>query len=279
MATQFFGQFLLANGIITGDQLLQAVDYQESHNLRVGEYAVKKGYIQAQDAARINQVQKTRDVQFGAAAIELGLLTEKQLDELLRAQKADHLYLGDVVTRLGFASRQVVDEALAAYKAQQHTGEGDTLYIPGDADVAALAAHFFDLTHKLLLRLWGIQNKLGGAYSLTGRLPVRGVGVQIQFSGDVNTIYVLCLAPEIAERAVRQLFGASEASSEDCYDMTAELANVVCGNVMASLSQEGKQVEIGPPKPVTEDLDLGAHSVMVLPVVTPLGNASVAITF
>ena len=57
MPVKFFGQYLLEKNIITPQQLIEAVEYQESKNLKFGEYALSKGYLTAKDVEKIQNEQ------------------------------------------------------------------------------------------------------------------------------------------------------------------------------------------------------------------------------
>ncbi|NTW88764.1 MAG: chemotaxis protein CheX, partial [Desulfobulbaceae bacterium] len=40
MAVKFFGQFLIEQGVVTSDALLNAINLQDKNNLKLGEMAV-----------------------------------------------------------------------------------------------------------------------------------------------------------------------------------------------------------------------------------------------
>jgi CheY-specific phosphatase CheX len=279
MASQFFGQYLLAQNLLTARQLLAAVDYQDAHNLRLGEYAVRKGYLSLEDSNRIHRLQTTKDVQFGTAAVELGLLTEEQLHELLRAQKNDHLYLGDVIVRLGFMTPDAMKTALDQHRNEQRGADGDTLYIPSDVPVAPLAAEVFDLTRKLLLRLWGLQSKYGSTLPAETRLTPGEIAVAVSFTGEVKSRYIFGVPEAVVARSLRRLFGSEPSSRDDLVDLTAEFANVVAGNLAAGMSNIGKKVEVQPPKPLSGEVELEPQRAIALNLLTPLGDVCVAVTY
>ncbi len=45
MAVKFFGQFLVEQGIVTSEALLNAINLQDKNNLKLGEMAVAMGLI------------------------------------------------------------------------------------------------------------------------------------------------------------------------------------------------------------------------------------------
>ncbi len=280
MATQFFGQFLLTRGLLSRTQLLDAVEYQERHNLRLGDYAVKKGYITPADAARIHSAQTTRDIQFGEAAVELGLLKHEQLKDLLRAQQADHLYLGDCLTKLGVLSADAVSKALADYREDQRGQEGDSLHIPDDFPDVAFAAEACELTRKMLLRLWGTPTKYGVARSGVTDLKLPGTAASIDVRGDVTGRYILGIPDELTLHAMRRLFGSVDMQSrEDRIDLVSELVNIVIGNLAGTLASLGQTIELSSPKLAPGQLRLEGERALVLPLIAPLNELAVVITY
>jgi CheY-specific phosphatase CheX len=280
MATQFFGQFLLTRGLISRTQLLDAVEYQERQNLRLGDYAVKKGVITPVDAARIHQAQTTRDIQFGEAAVELGLFKPDQLRELLRAQQSEHLYLGDCLARLGMLSAEAVKTQLAAYHEDQRGQEGDHLQIPEDFPDVAFASEACELTRKMLMRLWGTPTKYGQARTGLTEVKLPGTAASIDVSGDITGRYIIGIPDELTVHAMRRLFGSVDAQSrEDRIDLVSELANIVIGNLAGTFSSLGQHVELSAPKLAPGVLRLENERALHLPLIAPLNELAVVITY
>lgn len=280
MATQFFGQFLLTRSLISRTQLLDAVEYQERQNLRLGDYAVKKGFITPVDAARIHAAQTTRDVQFGEAAVELGFLKPDQLKDLLRSQQAEHLYLGDCLTRLGFMSAEAVQKSLDEYRADQKGQEGDALHIPDDFPDVAFAAEACELTRRMLLRLWGTPTKYGKARTGIAETTLPGTAAAIELSGDVTGRYIIGIPDELTVHAMRRLFGSVDTQSrEDRIDLVSELANIVIGNLVGSFASLGQHIELSAPKLAPRQLRLENERALVLPLIAPLNELAIVITY
>ncbi len=280
MATQFFGQYLLTRGLLSRTQLLDAVDYQERQNLRLGDYAVKKGFITPADAARIHSAQTTRDIQFGEAAVELGFIKPEQLKELLRAQQADHLYLGDCLTKLGILSAEAVTKELAAYREDQRGQEGDVLRIPDDFPEVAFASEACEITRKMLLRLWGTPTKYGVARTNVTELKLPGTAASVDVRGDVACRYILGIPDELTLHAMRRLFGTVDTQSrEDRIDLVSELANIVIGNLAGTFRSMGQNIDLSAPKLAAPQLRLEGERALVLPLLAPLNELAVVITY
>lgn len=159
MRTRFFGHFLLSQGIITASQLLEAVEYQNQRNSRLGELAVAIGLVTHSDADRINALQSREDLLFGEAAIKLGLMDQGQVEQLLTTQREGHVHLGQALVSLGYLNDTQLAVALERFR--RHESESrPTLNLPPDWSGAPLLARMTELAPRLLLRTWDLQSKL-----------------------------------------------------------------------------------------------------------------------
>jgi len=80
MFTQFFGQFLLNNDLISAGELNIVFQSIKSTRLRLGMIAIDKGFLTPSQVVVINGLQKKHDKRFGEIAVEFGYLTEENLD-------------------------------------------------------------------------------------------------------------------------------------------------------------------------------------------------------
>ena len=97
MYTQFFGNYLLANGYVTRDQLFSAMRQEADQHMKLGTLALHAGYMNAAQVDDVVIHQTHQDNRFGELAIQLGYLTEAQVEELLKQQTPAFLSLGQVL--------------------------------------------------------------------------------------------------------------------------------------------------------------------------------------
>ena len=97
MYTQFFGNYLLANGYVTRDQLFSAMRQEADQHMKLGTLAIHAGYMNAAQVDDVVIHQTHQDNRFGELAIQLGYLTEAQVEELLKQQTPAFLSLGQVL--------------------------------------------------------------------------------------------------------------------------------------------------------------------------------------
>ena len=76
MYTQFFGNYLLANGYVTRDQLFSAMRQEADQHMKLGTLAIHAGYMNAAQVDDVVIHQTHQDNRFGELAIQLGYLTE-----------------------------------------------------------------------------------------------------------------------------------------------------------------------------------------------------------
>jgi CheY-specific phosphatase CheX len=259
VSVKFFGQFLLERGVVSREALLRAISLQESRNLRLGDYAIRRGYLTEPQSEQINQAQLTADKRFGELAVEMGLLTSAQVDELLTLQQNDYILLGEALLEEDILARPVLERELKAFKEDQERYLVDDVVFPPGTKDASLLAIPVDLTAKMLLRLVGIHGKIGESEREV-RPPVgRLQSVTIAFSGALSAHYTLSVSRDIAELVAARILGEPPKPDEDevVIDSVKELCNVICGNAAAKFAQLGRRVEIGPPSETAPPLEDG----------------------
>ncbi|MCW5828299.1 MAG: chemotaxis protein CheX [Deltaproteobacteria bacterium] len=275
MGVKFFGQFLLEQKIISAPQLVEAVEYQQAQNLKLGDYAVKKGYLTREQSAQINRLQQQKDLKFGQAAVDLNLLTAKQVDELLLMQQNDHIYLGDAVVLKGFAARDVVDKALAAFKEDQKVYDtAGGIPVPSELQVTDTVRVFVDMTQKMLLRMGGVETKVMGNEWITGSVMPPGKASLIRFEGGIRTSYILGLPEAVTATIGLKLLGSMFDPNDPValQDSVQEFCNIVTGNVVARLAQMGVRSEILPPDVISGPISLGTGRALKYNLATPDGH-------
>ncbi len=275
MGVKFFGQFLLERQLVTAQQLVAAVEYQQSQNLKLGDYAVKKGYLTKDQSAQINRLQQQKDLKFGQAAVELNLLTAKQVDELLLMQQNDHIYLGDAVVLKNYATRAKVDEALKAFKEDQKIYElQGGIPVPSELQLTDTVRVFVDMTQKMLLRMGSIETKVTGNEWITGSVMPPGFAALIRFEGGIKVSYIIGISETLVNTLGQQLLGKFYDAKDPAVrqDAVQEFCNIVTGNVVARLAQMGIRCEILPPELIGGAVSLGTGRALKYDIHTPDGQ-------
>jgi CheY-specific phosphatase CheX len=104
----------------------------------------------------------------------------------------------------------------------------------------------------------------------------KGVAALIAIKGDIEGRVILDLAPEVAMRVANHLAGAPQPESEQVVRETVcELANMVIGNSVTLLNDQGFRFKVFPPEIHANEVGLGGSidtEAMVLCIETPCGE-------
>ncbi|HOX42579.1 MAG TPA: chemotaxis protein CheX [Myxococcota bacterium] len=266
MGIQFFGEFLLDRWVITRGQLLEALELQEYRNLKFGVLAVQKGFLRADQVEAINDFQRGTDRRFGDLALEKGWMNPEQVREIITLQKNNYLYLGEALLELGHLTEDVLERELAIFKEEQSRYNLEAVPVPPGVPVAGLIAACVDLTRKLMLRVAGMLAKTGepalvapGAPDVSRELEFH-LTIAVPLGARPAVRYVLSVSSDVAVTIATRILkeDATRESEEVVEDAVREFCNIVCGNAVAKMSQQGMEVELGPPESLEGIPELGA---------------------
>jgi chemotaxis protein CheX len=105
----------------------------------------------------------------------------------------------------------------------------------------------------------------------------KGVAALIAIKGDIEGRIILDLSPEVAIKIASQLSGAEVTASEQVVRETVcEMANMVIGNSVTLLNDQGFKFKVFPPEIHVNTEGLGGDAeteAMVLCIETPCGQA------
>lgn len=277
MGIKFFGQYLIWRNIITPQQLIEAVEYQESRNLRFGDYARSKGYLTESDVKRIQDEQKRTDMFFGELAVKTGILSLSQVEEILTMQKNDHVYIGAALVKKGFITPDVLKEELALFKEDQKeyiTGEIKTP--PGVSD-AETVKDMVDITRKMLRRVAHIDVKIGEGF-ISDKEPGRNFAtITIRLGTGLKQEYIFSSSLGLSRTIASGIIGgsAAEETKEIITDAVKEFCNITCGNIIAKMARRGKNVDITPPEEAVCSEDgyhlINGRKAVYYPLISPEG--------
>jgi CheY-specific phosphatase CheX len=245
MAIKFFGHYLLDNGILSNFELVEAVDYQTSKNLSLGELAVREQLITAKDADKINDKQRSLDKRFGEVAIELNLLTDPQIMDLLGLQKKEKVFFGEVLILKNFLTQEKLDEALAKFEEEQklEVVKLDDKIEAIDKD--GVIKDSIGILQKLYTRVVHDYIKLTNVNKVENN---NGIIALQKMRGDIHLDFALqpddAVSLAISSKFLKMDFDAID---EMVIDIIAEFVNVVLGNIAVKFSAESTKLNLTPP--------------------------------
>ena len=109
----------------------------------------------------------------------------------------------------------------------------------------------------------------------------KGVAALIAIKGDIEGRVILDLSPEVALKVASQLAGTEVAASEQVVRETVcEMANMVIGNSVTLLNDQGFHFKVFPPEIHMDETGLAGSAdteALVICIETPCGNVYVNI--
>jgi chemotaxis protein CheX len=104
----------------------------------------------------------------------------------------------------------------------------------------------------------------------------KGVAALIAIKGDIEGRVILDLSPEVAIKVASQLAGTEiEASEQVVKETVCELANMVIGNSVTLLNDQGFHFKVFPPEVHMDETGLAGSAdteALVICIETPCGN-------
>ncbi|MDG5813827.1 ATPase, T2SS/T4P/T4SS family [Chitinispirillales bacterium ANBcel5] len=116
------GEILIAQGLVTEEQLLHALQEHRSTGASLGKILIRLGYLSEDDLSSVlgEQIQLAHKKRIGEVLIEQGLITQEQLEQGLAEQKVSKLQLGKCLIKLGFITEEKLVDVLSAQLDIQH---------------------------------------------------------------------------------------------------------------------------------------------------------------
>ncbi|MFW5775105.1 MAG: GspE/PulE family protein [Chitinivibrionales bacterium] len=116
------GEILVAQGLITNDQLARGLEEHKNSNMSLGSVLVKLGYISEEDLSGVlgKQIELDQRKRLGEILVDQGLISPQQLQHGLDEQKRSHEQLGKCLISLGYISENKLIDVLSAQLDIQH---------------------------------------------------------------------------------------------------------------------------------------------------------------
>lgn len=233
MAAKFFGQFLIEKKVISGLNLLKAIELQEQTNHRFGDLVLEMNLMTEEQIYLTHRNQRHEDLQFGDMAVKMGFLTPDQVKEVLEKQQHQHLYIGEALVATNAISAEDLKKYLAEFKRIGSERDLSKIEISENIQHHKVLELFAEMTFKMLTRITGATFKVGQS-SLTSAIPEADVTIGTKLTGDVSGLYFLTMGSAsqqlIAETTTKDI------KKDKGYDLdTAVLkfVNIICGNAIS----------------------------------------------
>lgn len=127
MFTQFFGNYLLEQRLVSPEHLSEVMRTMKTARPKLGVLAINAGLLTAAQVDKAHRVQQHADKRIGDVMVEMGYLSEQQVEELLRSQPAGHLVLGQALVDNGYMTTSQFEQALNSYRTENSISDADFL--------------------------------------------------------------------------------------------------------------------------------------------------------
>jgi CheY-specific phosphatase CheX len=117
--------------------------------------------------------------------------------------------------------------------------------------------------------------KIGDLSMEEGAYRRKGIAALIAIKGDIEGRIILDLAPEVASKVAAILTGNESSDEQVARETVCELANMVIGNSVTLLNDQGYMFKVFPPEVHTSDEGLAGSAdteAMLLAIETTCGN-------
>ncbi|MBN2288249.1 MAG: hypothetical protein JXQ83_02880 [Candidatus Glassbacteria bacterium] len=118
-----FGEYLVEKGLITEDQLDDALAIQHAINRRLGTIATMDDIITVAELYDILDRQHMLGSPFGETAKLLHLITDRQLTDLLKRQQREKMKVGEILVGLLYLQKLEMEAALDQFFKEQRNGK------------------------------------------------------------------------------------------------------------------------------------------------------------
>lgn len=293
MFSQFFGSYLLNNGLVSSADLTRAFEEKSKTRPKLGTLAINEGLMNASQVERVNEAQQSVDKRFGDLAVELGYLTDSDVDRLLGKQPTDYLILGQALVDIGALSNDRLEKSISEYKAkymmddEDITGNrGDTVsrlisdfYHFGTAENAKISADYVKMLLKNVIRFVGDDFTPLQSF-VAGEIESKYI-VKQRISGDgYECVTAICTGiteyVEIASRFAKEDF----TEVDDFVDASVgELLNVMNGLFAVNESTEsGLELTMSPQESVSGGRITFSKPAFCIPVAFGFGEVDFVIS-
>lgn len=248
MSSMFFGHFLLENGVIGREALLDAIDRQRTTNRSLADIAVGEGLLEQTKADQIHAMFRVSNSSHEDLCISEGRLSPADVERLIRIQSAEWIRIGAALVEGGYLSDAALTTQLENFNtieaAQQRTLESEFNHLEESVIVRACT----ELTLRHVARISGAPVKLQRIDPSDGILKQGFRRFAQNIVGDREFCVTLDLGEPLFSIAAKGMIGVDvDPAGDAARDAGCELINLIGGNACTRLEPEGYTLRPEPP--------------------------------
>ena len=292
MFTQFFGNYLLNEGLVTPEQLVDGLQEKKNTRMKLGVLAINAGYMTASQVERVHEYQKRMDKRIGDCAVELGYMTEDQVMELLHSQPLGYLLLGQALVDKGYMTNSQFEETINSYK-EKYSLTDEDIASNENQKAASLVSSLCDFSKMsnpsfyeqyVSLLMNNLIRFVGDDFTPLAPVTIAGSDAMKYSSQDVTGEFslssrifgedsaLIAFASRYANEEITELDEYVEASAQDFLNVHNGLFTVNISN------NEQIELRLTPPTSLASTADVDFNNHLVLPFQYPFGTIYVSVT-
>ena len=293
MFTQFLGNYLLQKGIVTQDQLFNAMARLSQTHIKLGTIAIHEGLMTANEVDECLYIQTREDKRFGEIAVSRGYLSDEQVSELLSKQTPDYILLGQNLVEDGVISYEDLERIIFEYKSDTELYdleldvENSTLirsiiekfFLVAEMPATDLNIMYLELMFNSLIRFIG-EDFSPLTPMIVDEYPIT-FGVSQAVISDKDYITHIDCDRETAI-AFASRYAKEEFSEFNEYVVAAleDFLNLHNGLYIVNASnQQSKDIELAPPEITEEGVLMGVNNCVDFPVAYPFGIVHLIVSY
>ena len=293
MFTQFLGNYLLQKGLVTQEQLFNAMSRLSQTHIKLGTIAIHEGLMTANEVDECLYIQTREDKRFGEIAVARGYLSDDQVGELLSKQTPDYILLGQNLVEDGVISYEDLERIIFDYKAETELYDLE-LDVENNELVKSIIEKFFllaempandlnvmylELMFNSLIRFIGedfspLTPMVVDEYPITFGVSQGVLGERDYITHiDCDRETAIAFASRYAKEDFNEFNEYVVAALEDFLNLHNGLYIVNASN------QQSKSVELAPPEITEEGVLTGPNNCVDFPVAYPFGTVHLIISY
>ncbi len=292
MFTQFFGNYLLHQQLVSPEHLSEVLQSMKTTRLKLGVLAINAGYMTADQVEKAHAEQQRVDKRIGEVMVDMGFLTKDQVEELFKTQPSGHLLLGQALVDNGYMTNTQFEQALNSYKQENSISEAD--FNTNSDDVAAkLVKNFYNfnigenssyMTGYVSLLFKNLIRFIGDDFTPMDAKPVSGEisnCVVQRIAGGLSAITIIDADTnamiEFASRFAKEELTADDEYTQAC---VSEFINLHNGLFAVNVSNEtGVELKLEP-QCYFDNMDISElKNACIIPVCFSFGTVNFIISF
>lgn len=118
MFSQYFGNYLLEQDLLTPRELKYVLNKKGNIHMKLGTLGMRKKYLTPEQVEYIHRLQENSDMKFGQLAVQYGFLSDEQLQELMKLQKNELYLISQILVEEGYFTFSQINTISDNYRAE-----------------------------------------------------------------------------------------------------------------------------------------------------------------